>query len=70
LEGKEIFLHAGGKSFHYIPALNEHPDWIEAIGNIALANLGDWVSETWDQTLANQALEDSKRRAARLGAAN
>lgn len=67
-EGKETFLHAGGKAFHYIPALNEQPDWIEALGKLALANLGDWVSPDWDANRVAQELEDSQRRAARLGA--
>ncbi len=69
-EGKETFLHAGGKSFHYIPALNEHPDWIEALGNITLSNLSGWIDKEFDETLASQALQDSARRAARLGAKN
>lgn len=70
LEGKETFLHAGGKSFHYIPALNEHPDWIEALGNIVLSNLAGWVDQEFDETHARQELQDSARRAASLGAKN
>ena len=30
-QGKEIFLHAGGKSFTAIPCLNTHPLWVNAI---------------------------------------
>lgn len=67
-EGREAFEHAGGKTFHYIPALNENPEWIEALGRIALDNLSGWVSETWDESGIKLALEDSARRAARLGA--
>ena len=26
-EGKEDFRHAGGGEYHYIPCLNERPDW-------------------------------------------
>ncbi|MCW3088839.1 MAG: ferrochelatase [Sediminibacterium sp.] len=29
--GKEIFMKAGGESFHMIPCLNTHPLWVEAI---------------------------------------
>ncbi|MDP1607548.1 MAG: ferrochelatase [Rhodocyclaceae bacterium] len=36
LECKAAFLGAGGKAFHYIPCLNERPDWIEALADIAL----------------------------------
>lgn len=69
-EGKETFLHAGGKTFHYIPSLNENSDWINALGKIVLDNLSGWISETLDESSIHQALEDSARRAARLGAIN
>lgn len=31
MRGRETFLNAGGKEFHLIPCLNEHPLWIEAL---------------------------------------
>ncbi len=46
IEGRESYLTSGGKEFHYIPALNEHSVWINALGQIALENLGGWVSTT------------------------
>lgn len=36
LECREAFLHAGGESFHYIPCLNERPDWIAALADLCL----------------------------------
>ncbi|MHA7609380.1 ferrochelatase [Elizabethkingia meningoseptica] len=30
-EGKEIFEHAGGKSFNYIPCLNDNDEWIQVM---------------------------------------
>lgn len=30
-EGKEIFEHAGGKSFSYIPCLNDNDEWIQVM---------------------------------------
>ncbi|MBZ0090708.1 MAG: ferrochelatase [Sulfuricellaceae bacterium] len=42
LEGKTAFLAAGGREFHYIPALNERPDWIASLADIAAAHLGGW----------------------------
>lgn len=39
IRGKEQFLNAGGKSFHYIPALNNHPLHIEALSQILQAYL-------------------------------
>lgn len=68
LEGKESFLHAGGKVFQYVPSLNESPLWIEALGTLALANLGGWLKEAGDQDSAKLSLEDSARRALRMGA--
>ena len=31
MEGEEEFLRAGGKTFIYIPCLNDHPTWIDAL---------------------------------------
>ena len=67
-EGRETFLHAGGKSFHYIPALNEHPSWIGALGELCLANLQGWVHSDWDAEAEKQAQKDASHRAAQMGA--
>ncbi len=34
-EGREIFLHAGGKSFTLIPCLNVHPLWVSTLAKWA-----------------------------------
>ena len=68
MEGRETFLTAGGKDFHYIPALNEHPRWIDALGQIALENLGGWVSENWDREADASRREASRLAALGLGA--
>jgi ferrochelatase len=68
MEGRATFLAAGGKDFRYIPALNAHPRWIDALGRIALENLGGWVGETWDAEADEQARQLSRQRAAALGA--
>lgn len=39
LECREAFLHAGGESFRYIPCLNERPDWIAALADLAASRL-------------------------------
>ena len=41
-EAREAFLHAGGKEFHYIPCLNDSPDWITALSAIAQQHMGGW----------------------------
>jgi ferrochelatase len=68
MEGRETFLKAGGKEFRYIPALNEHPQWIAALGQIALDNLGGWVSEAWDRDADTAARQASKNLALSQGA--
>lgn len=35
MECREAFLAAGGGEFRYIPCLNERPDWIAALANLA-----------------------------------
>jgi protoporphyrin/coproporphyrin ferrochelatase len=42
MEAKEAFLHAGGKSFTYIPCLNDSPAWISALSDVAEQHLAGW----------------------------
>ena len=35
IEGRKVFMDAGGKEFHLLPCLNEAPEWIAALGAIA-----------------------------------
>ena len=32
--GRETFLHSGGREFALIPAMNDHPAWVRALGEI------------------------------------
>lgn len=43
-ENRSAFLAAGGRDFHYIPCLNERPDWIAALTTLVIANLQGWLS--------------------------
>ena len=67
IEGRDRFLTSGGKEFNYIPALNEHPAWIAALGQIALENLGGWVSATLDKEAAERQRQQSKQLAMERG---
>ena len=60
MEGKEIFTHAGGGEYHYIPALNENEAWIHAMTAITLENIQGWVQSDWD---ASKAKVDNERTA-------
>ncbi|MDD5057815.1 MAG: ferrochelatase [Sideroxydans sp.] len=44
-EGKEIFQHAGGGEYRYIPCLNGNTDWIAALADLVLDNLHGWLDE-------------------------
>ena len=65
MECKEAFLEKGGKAFHYIPCLNESDAWIEALGDIARAHLGNWLDLVPDDDASAAATFE---RARALGA--
>lgn len=46
MEGREAFLHAGGKEFHYIPCLNDSNAWITALAAIAERHLAGWPTRS------------------------
>ncbi len=62
VENREIFLEAGGERFHYIPALNDRDDHMEALAALALRHMGGWLDEGGDDPAAR------RRRAEALGA--
>ena len=66
IEGKAIYLTAGGKDFHFIPCLNERNDWLHALADIVAENLPGWVGS---EPAAAQ-LARSRERALALGAKN
>ena len=41
-EAREAFLEAGGKTFHYVPCLNDSPAWIAALTALAERHLAGW----------------------------
>jgi ferrochelatase len=42
LRGEEQYRGAGGRAFHRIPCLNEHPAWIDAMTTIAKREIAGW----------------------------
>ena len=44
MEVRDQFLGNGGNEYHAIPCLNEHPAWIAALTDLALANLQGWLA--------------------------
>ncbi len=68
MEGKVIFQSNGGGDYHYIPALNESDAWIHAMSEIAMENLGGWVSSEWDKQAAELSAQNTASLAKALGA--
>lgn len=67
-QNREIYLHAGGESYRYIPALNDRPDHIRAIAGLVLRHLQGWM-EAPGAGSAERALAEAgarERRAAVL----
>ena len=66
-EAQEAFLHAGGQSFHYIPCLNDSPDGMEALTQLALRHLSGWPTQVSTNAAEAQA---SRERALAMGASD
>ena len=63
IEGKRLFLQAGGAEFHYIACLNERDDWIRALTDIVLRHLLGWTGSP-----SPEELENTRLRAMAMGA--
>jgi protoporphyrin/coproporphyrin ferrochelatase len=68
IEGRQEFLTAGGKEFHYIPCLNESPRWIAALADIAEQHLGGWSTLRSSHETQSREAQLSRSRALELGA--
>ena len=65
MEAREAYLHAGGKEFHYIPCLNDDPEWITALCNLTQKHLQGWPTlEVADAAV----LQASRDAAMKMGA--
>ncbi len=70
IEGRQSFLSAGGREFHYIPTTNDLPAFMAALTQIALENLHGWASAEWDAAAAQAESNATAARARALGARN
>jgi ferrochelatase len=70
MEGRDTFLQAGGKEFHYIPTTNDSPAFMAALTQVALENLRGWASAEWDAAAAEGEARGSAARAKAMGAKN
>ena len=69
-ENREIFLHAGGEHYRYIPALNDRTDHIQALAELIRRNLQGWVEApgTWNEEAERAAVDFAAGRAAAMKA--
>jgi len=67
-EGKQTFLSAGGKQFHYIACLNDRPDFIHALADLVARHLQGWPVARADRALREAEAEKSRAHARLLGA--
>ncbi|MDE2077063.1 MAG: ferrochelatase [Burkholderiales bacterium] len=66
MECQAAFLGQGGKTFHYIPCLNDDPAWIRALTGLVERHLQGWPTRP-DQYPSSDALEAQRSRANSLG---
>ena len=64
-EAREAFLHAGGQAFHYIPCLNDNPDWLHALADLCERHMGGWPTR---QAPDPAEAQKTRERALALGA--
>jgi ferrochelatase len=72
MEAREDFIGAGGKVFHYIPCLNEHPQWIDAMAALVERHMQGWNISA-DPEAHERLRKDAdigRQRALELGAAD
>jgi ferrochelatase len=70
MEARHEFEAAGGKQFHYIPCLNEMPEWIGGLAEIAEQHIIGWPTMlTPSQREAQKKdMEAGRANALKLGA--
>jgi ferrochelatase len=64
-EAQDAYLAAGGIDFHYIPCLNDHPDGIRALVDVAMRHMSGWLAQPGAPT---EMHERQRERALAMGA--
>lgn len=67
MEGRDAFLQAGGAEFHYLPCLNDDPQWLGALSEIAGSHLQGWPTQP-DSEFVQSQRETARRLALAAGA--
>jgi ferrochelatase len=67
IEGREVFLTAGGERYEHIPCLNDHPAWIRSLVAIVERHTAGWPVHA-DEQPRPATLEAQRLRALAVGA--
>ena len=67
IEGRQVFLTAGGQRCDHIPCLNDHPAWIDALRGLVERHTAGWPVLAHDQPRPADG-EAQRQRALALGA--
>ena len=67
MEARDAFIAAGGQRFNFVPCLNDRPDWISALGDLAERHLQGWPTRPAADA---DLLQAQRERALALGAAD
>ncbi len=70
VENRATFLEAGGKEYHYIPALNESDEHINALMDLIEQHIQGWpeASASWNQENTDKAAIQTQAHAKEKGA--
>lgn len=68
IQNRDLFLHAGGEQFSYIPALNDNDSHIHALTELIISNCHGWpgFSQDWDQEASDRELAQTAERHAKM----
>lgn len=67
-EGKQDFLTAGGREYHYIPCLNDSPPFVHALADLVQRHVQGWPVERSAAAARDSEAHAGAARAQRLGA--
>jgi ferrochelatase len=70
MENREEFVEHGGGEFHYIPCLNDSPEWIEGLHQIVSDNTMGWLTQEMTIEEASNQAANSRTEALKRGAKN
>jgi ferrochelatase len=63
---REIFLHAGGERYSYVPALNDRPEHLQLLAGLVRRNLEGWIATSEEATRRQSSATAGRRTPAAL----